>query len=87
MKMNNKSSDTIPVLPLEGLIRVDTVLIHYQVSKSQLYQEIAEGKFPRQIKIGKTAFWDAKKFREFLKGHGAEISSLFDPPPSCYGEE
>lgn len=32
----------VPLLPLEGLIRIDTVLAHYQVSKAQLYQEIAD---------------------------------------------
>ncbi len=66
----------IPILPLVGLIRIDTVLAHYQISKSQLYQEIAEGIFPKQIKIGKNVFWDAKKFREFLKKHGAEVTIL-----------
>lgn len=69
---------SIPVLPLEGLIRIDTVLIHYQVSKAQLYQEISEGTFPKQIKIGRSAFWDARRFRDFLKSHGANISSLPD---------
>jgi len=64
---------TIPVLPLEGLIRLDTVLAHYQISKAQLYQEIAEGTFPGQIKIGRSSFWDARTFRAFLKEHGAAV--------------
>ena len=68
-----------PVLPLEGLIRIDTVLVHYQISKAQLYQEISEGAFPRQIKIGRSSFWDAKEFRIFLKGHGAKVSVPIDP--------
>ena len=82
--MNTKSNplETIPVLPYVGLIRVDTILAHYQVSKSQLYQEIAEGLFPKQIKIGKNAFWDAKKFREFLQRHGVEIAVTPDGSPT-----
>lgn len=65
-----------PVLPFEGLIRIGTVLTHYQVSKAQLYQEISEGTFPEQIKIGRSSFWDARQFREFLKSHGANVAIL-----------
>jgi predicted DNA-binding transcriptional regulator AlpA len=77
MGIYNKITE-VPVLPFVGLIRVDTVLAHYQISKSQLYQEISEGLFPKQIKIGKNVFWDAKKFREFLKKQGAEVTILLD---------
>lgn len=70
---SNSTEASIPILPFEGLVRIDTILAHYQVSKAQLYQEISEGKFPEQIKIGRSSFWDAKKFREFLKRRGADV--------------
>lgn len=66
----------IPVrpMPMEGLIRLETVLAHYQVSRAQLYQEILEGTFPRQIKIGRSSFWDAVEVRTFLRNAGATIT-------------
>lgn len=81
MCTNSNEFETTPVLPFLGLIRINTVLAHYQVSKAQLYQEIADGIFPKQIKRGKNAFWDAKKFREFLKGLGAEVTVPSDDLP------
>lgn len=82
-RLRNPSQDDaakrrVPVLPLEGLIRLDTVLNHYQVSRAQLYQEILEGTFPAQIKIGRSSFWDACEFRKFLKKHGADV--IMAPP-------
>ena len=68
----------IPLLPLEGLIRIDTVLAHYQVSKTQLYQEIADGSFPKQRKHGRSSFWDAVEFRRFLRKQGATVLLLKD---------
>lgn len=65
----------IPGLPFFGLIRIDTVLAYYQVSKAQLYQEISEGNFPKQIKRGYSSFWDAHAFREFLRNAGAIIET------------
>lgn len=70
---NDNSKRRVLALPMEGLIRLDTVLNHYQVSRAQLYQEIFEGTFPAQIKIGRSSFWDAREFREFLKQHGADV--------------
>lgn len=69
----NNNDFKVPVLPYEGLIRIGTILAHYPISKSQLYKEIAEGRFPKQKKVGSNTFWDAKEFREFLQKHGAEV--------------
>ena len=68
----------VPLLPLEGLIRIETVLAHYQVSKTQLYQEIADGLFPKQRKHGRSSFWDAVEFRRFLRKQGATVFILKD---------
>lgn len=46
----------------------------YPVGKTTLYKEIAEGRFPPQIKLGRSAFWDAVEVRRFLKNAGATVS-------------
>lgn len=61
------------ILPMEGLVRFKLILAHYPVSKSQLYQEIADGFFPEQIRKGRPAFWDAATIRDFLKKNGATL--------------
>ncbi|MDL2307120.1 AlpA family phage regulatory protein [Desulfovibrio sp. OttesenSCG-928-C06] len=66
--------NTAQPMPMEGLMRVDQVLMHFPVSKAQLYQMIAEESFPRQIKIGRSSFWDVVEVRKFLKNAGATIS-------------
>jgi len=61
-------------MPLEGLVVVEQILLHYPVGKSTLYKEIREGTFPRQrAKKGRSVFWDAVEVREYLKGLGATI--------------
>ena len=64
----------VPPMPMEGLMRLDQVLMYYPVGKTTLYKEIAEGKFPQQIKLGRSAFWDAVEVRKFLKNAGATVS-------------
>lgn len=75
---DNSVEVCLPVLPLEGLLRINTIVVHYQVSKAQLYQEIQEGVFPKQIKIGRSSFWGAVEFRRFLKKHGANVVELHE---------
>ncbi|MDL2307121.1 AlpA family phage regulatory protein [Desulfovibrio sp. OttesenSCG-928-C06] len=63
-----------PQMPMEGLMRLEQVLTFYPVGKTTLYKEIAEGRFPPQIKLGRSAFWDAVEVRKFLKNAGATIN-------------
>jgi len=55
-------------------MRLDQVLQVYPVGKTTLYKDIAEGRFPPQIKLGRSAFWDAVEVRKFLKSAGATVS-------------
>lgn len=65
---------SVPPMPMEGLMRLDQVLMYYPVGKTTLYKEIAEGRFPQQIKLGRSVFWDAVLVRTFLKNAGATVS-------------
>lgn len=65
---------SVPPMPMEGLMRLDQVLMYYPVGKTTLYKEIKQGRFPRQIKLGHSVFWDAVLVREFLKKTGAIVS-------------
>ena len=61
-------------MPMEGLMRLDQVLMYYPVGKTTLYKEINEGRFPQQIKLGRSVFWDAVQVRTFLQKAGATVS-------------
>ena len=66
-------------MPLEGLVVLEQILLHYPVGKTTLYKEIKEGIFPAQkAKRGRSVFWDAAEVRTFLKSLGANIECL-DP--------
>lgn len=64
----------IQPMPMEGLVVLEQILLHYPVGKSTLYKEIREGTFPRQrAKKGRSVFWDAVEVRQYLKNLGANI--------------
>ena len=65
---------SVPPMPMEGLMRLDQVLMYYPVGKTTLYKEIDAGRFPQQIRLGRSVFWDAVQVREFLKKAGATVS-------------
>lgn len=69
-----RKKKSAPPMPMEGLMRLNQVLMYYPVGKTTLYKEIAEGRFPQQIKLGQSAFWDAVEVRKFLKNAGATVS-------------
>jgi Predicted transcriptional regulator len=60
--------------PREGFVRIEQIQAIYPVSKTTLYKEIGLGKFPKPIKRGRSAFWDAIAVRECLRDAGATIS-------------
>ena len=65
---------SVPPMPMEGLMRLDQVLMYYPVGKTTLYKKINEGIFPQQIKLGRSVFWDAVQVRRFLQKTGAIVS-------------
>ena len=49
--------------PPWSLMRIDEVLRHYPVSRAQLYELIAEGHFPKPIRIGRRSVaWTSISF-------------------------
>ena len=69
-----RTRKSIPPMPMEGLMRLDQVLMYYPVGKTTLYKEINEGRFPQQIRLGRSVFWDAVQVRVFLQKTGATVS-------------
>lgn len=57
----------IKYLPEEGLVRLPSVLCHFQISRSGWYQGIKEGIYPSPIKVGNKSFWKANEIRELIK--------------------
>ena len=69
-----KREKSIQPMPLEGLVVLEQILLHYPVGKTTLYKEIKAGIFPAQkAKRGRSIFWDATEVRMFLKSIGANI--------------
>ncbi len=73
-KKGKRIRKSTPPMPMEGLMRLDQVLMYYPIGKTTLYKEINEGRFPQQVKIGRSIFWDAVQLRAFLKKAGATVS-------------
>ncbi len=55
------------VLPLDGYVRLPTVLKVFPVSKSTWWSGIAAGRFPRGIKLSpRVTVWRASDIRELI---------------------
>lgn len=58
-------------LPETGYVRLPSVLAVYPVSKSKLYSDIKEGKFPPPVKLSeRVSAWRVETLREFLESVG-----------------
>lgn len=58
---------SLPSLPAQGLIRLPTILRHFEVSKSTWYQGIKDGLYPKAIRHGRKSFWDAAEIHALLE--------------------
>ena len=58
-------------LPKTGLVRLRTVLTHYQISETEWYDGIRAGIYPKPIKQGRKSFWKAEDIHALI----AEISA------------
>ena len=58
-----KANDT---LPETGLIRLPTILRHYEESVSGWYRGMQEGLYPKPIKVGKKSFWRAEDIHALI---------------------
>jgi prophage regulatory protein len=56
--------------PVKKLIKIKDVLACVPVSRAQIYAMIAEGKFPRQVKLGGFgAFWVEEEVEAWIQSH------------------
>lgn len=61
-------------LPSTGLVRLPTVLSHFQISQSGWYQGIKDGIYPKPIKAGNKNFWRAEDIHTLI----AQISNKLE---------
>jgi predicted DNA-binding transcriptional regulator AlpA len=55
---------------MRKLLKIREVLERIPVSRAHIYNLIAEGKFPRQVKLGGTgAFWVEAEVEAWIQGH------------------
>lgn len=54
-------------LPSTGLVRLPTVLNHFQISQSGWYQGIKDGIYPKPIKAGNKNFWRAEDIHALIE--------------------
>ena len=55
---------------MRKLIKIKDVLAHVPVSRAQLYVMMAEGKFPKQVKLGGYgAFWVEEEIDVWIQAH------------------
>lgn len=65
------------VLPREGFVRLPVILHVLGIGKTFFYDGIAEGKYPKPIKIGlRTSVWRVEDIR-------AVIAKLASEEPKC----
>jgi len=64
-------------LPSTGLVRLPTVLQHFQISQSGFYQGIKDGIYPKPIKCGNKNFWRAEDIHALIEriSKGAEAGN------------
>jgi prophage regulatory protein len=56
--------------PLKKLIKITDVLEHIPYSRTQIYDFIAAGKFPKPVHLGgRAAFWIEAEVCTWLEGH------------------
>lgn len=51
----------------EMLLRIKKVKEYIPISTGSIYQKMADGKFPKQVKIGGTAFWKMSDIQEYIE--------------------
>jgi len=61
------------LLPAVGFVRIKTILRIFPISRSSWYQGVADGKFPRPIRLGvRTSVWRVQDIRELINKFGGE---------------
>ena len=58
--------DNLP-FPETGLVRLPQVLTALPISKSGWYEGIADGKYPRPIKLGRISLWRAEDIHALIE--------------------
>lgn len=54
-------------LPSVGLVRLPTVLRHFEESRAGWYRGIQEGSYPQPVKVGRKSFWRAEDIHALIE--------------------
>lgn len=54
------------VLPKTGLVRLPTILNHYQISESGWHKGVQDGLYPKPIRVGRKSFWRAEDIHALI---------------------
>jgi len=66
--IQTKPTLTDNVLPSEGFIRLETILVVYPVSASTWWQGIQDGRFPAGVKLGpRITAWRVSDIRKLIE--------------------
>ena len=72
--------ETGSLYSIPHFLRIKQVLALVPVSKSQLYNMIADGAFPKPVLIGKrTSVWRSQDVMEFIEKAGTQANSVGGP--------
>jgi len=75
ISQNNETYKSF-VQPVDSLIDLPTVRKQIHKGKSWIYKEIALGKFPAAIKLGRSSLWSQNSINEYIENAKANSSEL-----------
>ena len=70
-------ANEVQYLPRTGFVRQPTVIAHVGFSKSTLWAKVAQGAFPKPLKLGpRITAWRAEDVRDWIAARSAEADPL-----------
>lgn len=63
----NRRNEMLDRLPENGLVRLDTILKFFPVSKSTWWAGVKTGRYPKSVKHGGSTFWKAEDIHELIR--------------------
>ena len=71
--MSTQQTQTTPVIPETGFLRLHQILEFIPVGKSTWWAGVAAGRFPKGVKLGpSTTAWKAENIRELIEKLGEQ---------------
>lgn len=69
--MEQRASKKSIILPAEGFVRLPQILAVFPISKSGWWNGVANGRFPKPVKLGpRTSAWRVQDIRKLIESAG-----------------